>query len=143
MPNYQKGVSMTANQGSLTNRNIPDVAAVADSIWQVANNNEFLISVGTSAAAPLWAGFAALVNQQAVVSGKPPIGFVNPALYGIGKEVGYAAKFHDREQHQQQQREQVPGRPRFRSLHGLGHAKWKQSHFRLVGASQPAANHAR
>ena len=50
---------------------------------------------GTSAAAPLWAGFAALVNQQAAASGKPSIGFVNPAIYAIGKSSGYAAAFHD------------------------------------------------
>jgi len=81
---------MTANQGSMTKRNIPDVAAHSDgSIWIVANNGEFLIVGGTSAATPLWAGFAALVNQQAAASGKPPIGFANPALYSIGKELGY------------------------------------------------------
>jgi uncharacterized repeat protein (TIGR03803 family) len=95
IPNYQMGISMASNQGSLTKRNIPDVACVADSLWMVANNGEFLISGGTSAAAPLWAGFAALANQQAAATGQPGIGFVNPALYAMGKELGYAFKFHD------------------------------------------------
>ena len=50
---------------------------------------------GTSVAAPLWAGFTALVNQQAALSGNGPIGFLNPALYAIGAAAGYATNFHD------------------------------------------------
>ena len=50
---------------------------------------------GTSLAAPLWAGFMALVNQQAAANGQPPIGFVNPALYAIGKSTNYHSCFHD------------------------------------------------
>ena len=45
-----------------------------------------LIVGGTSAAAPLWAGFMALVNQNSQKNGfEPKSGFVNPALYFIGK----------------------------------------------------------
>ena len=51
--------------------------------------------MGTSCAAPLWAGFAALVNQQATNTLKPPVGFLNPALYAIGKSPNYALAFHD------------------------------------------------
>jgi subtilase family serine protease len=50
---------------------------------------------GTSYAAPLWAGFVALVNQQAVATGKPLAGFINPAVYAIGTGTGYARAFHD------------------------------------------------
>jgi subtilase family serine protease len=50
---------------------------------------------GTSCAAPLWAGFCALINQQAAAEGKPPVGFLNPAIYAIGKGSGYAAAFRD------------------------------------------------
>ena len=39
---------------------------------------------GTSAAAPLWAGFLALANQQAATNKKPRIGFLNPIIYGLG-----------------------------------------------------------
>ena len=39
---------------------------------------------GTSAAAPLWAGFAALINQQAVTISQPRVGFLNPLLCSIG-----------------------------------------------------------
>ncbi len=37
----------------------------------------------------------ALVNQQAIANGNPPLGFVNPAIYNIGVGSGYNAAFHD------------------------------------------------
>jgi hypothetical protein len=43
----------------------------------------------------MWAGFLALVNQQAVANGQPPLGFVNPALYAILGGSSYSADFHD------------------------------------------------
>ena len=50
---------------------------------------------GTSFAAPMWAGYIALVNQQAAASSKPPVGFLNPSLYAIGQGGNYTADFHD------------------------------------------------
>jgi len=52
---------------------------------------------GTSFAAPMWAGYMALVNQQAATLGQKPLGFLNPALYALGNAGGngYAAAFHD------------------------------------------------
>src|SRR5262249_55328350 len=50
---------------------------------------------GTSAAAPLWAGFTALVNQQAVAAKKAPVGFLNSSLYTIGTSANYTSAFHD------------------------------------------------
>jgi hypothetical protein len=52
---------------------------------------------GTSAASPLWAGFMALVNQQAASLGKPSVGFPNPAIYALGKgpRSTYTNCFHD------------------------------------------------
>ena len=96
IPSWQKSVSMAANLGSTTMRNVPDVAALADAtIWVIANNGEQGTVGGTSAAAPLWAGFAALVNQQAAASRQPAVGFLNPALYVIGQSPVYATAFHD------------------------------------------------
>jgi uncharacterized repeat protein (TIGR03803 family) len=96
IPVWQQGVSMSANQGSTTMRNIPDVACLADEvIWLVANNGQQGTVGGTSAAAPLWAGFAALANQQAAAAGRPPVGFLNPTLSLIGQGSGYGASFHD------------------------------------------------
>ncbi len=96
LPIWQQGLSTSANQGSASFRNIPDVAAQADvDIWLVAFNGEQGPIGGTSAATPLWAGFAALANQQAAAQGRPRIGFLNPTLYAIGRGAGYSSAFHD------------------------------------------------
>ncbi len=95
IPSWQVGVASTTNQASPTLRNVPDVAMNADNIFLVADNGQQEFVTGTSAAAPLWAGFTALVNQQAVASGKATVGFINPAIYAIGKSLFYTADFHD------------------------------------------------
>jgi len=106
IPDYQEGVNMSAVGGSPLYRNAPDVAMCADQIRAVftgqdgsgnytvtGDTNDYFW--GTSAAAPLWAGFTALVNQQATAQGKPSVGFLNPALYAIGQGPNYANCFHD------------------------------------------------
>jgi hypothetical protein len=95
IPAWQQGTSMSACQGSTTMRNIPDVAMVADDVWVTFDYGDSGPFWGTSCAAPLWAGFAALVNQQAAALGKGPVGFINPAVYALGNGSGYAAAFHD------------------------------------------------
>jgi uncharacterized repeat protein (TIGR03803 family) len=95
IPAWQQGLDMSGNGGSTTLRNLPDVACVADGIWVVTDNGMQYAGAGTSAAAPLWAGFTAMVNQQAAASGQTYAGFINPAIYAIGKSSGYASSFHD------------------------------------------------
>ncbi len=96
IPSWQQGISMTANGGSTTFRNIPDVALTADNVFVIADNGtEYPGTGGTSCAAPLWAGFTALVNEVAAANNRPPVGFLNPALYTIGKGAGYNSDFHD------------------------------------------------
>ena len=94
IPYWQTNVSMTANHGSTTMRNVPDVAAIADDIYVRANNTIYSVG-GTSCSSPLWAGFMALVNQQAVGQGSPTIGFLNPVVYALGLSSHYAASIHD------------------------------------------------
>src|SRR6185503_13786132 len=94
IPSWQQDIDMTANKGSTMFRNIPDVAMTADNVYVIADNGTAYPGTGgTSVAAPLWAGFAALVNQQAAQNGIPPVGFINPAVYAIGK--GSSSSFHD------------------------------------------------
>lgn len=96
IPSYQKTVNMAAVGGSATMRNIPDVALTADvQIFLVCNNGQWTEVGGTSAAAPLWAGFLALANQQAASSGKPRVGFLNPLIYAIGGGSNYTDDLHD------------------------------------------------
>jgi|GEM_PF-372783 len=95
IPAYQQGISMAANQGSTTMRNVPDVALTGDNVWVCYNNGSTGTFGGTSCAAPLWAGYTALINQQAVGNGQGPVGFLNPALYAIGKGSRSTTCFHD------------------------------------------------
>jgi uncharacterized repeat protein (TIGR01451 family) len=96
IPPWQQGISMGLNKGSTTMRNLPDVALTADNIYIIADNGTPEPGTGgTSAAAPLWAGFVALINQQAAQTGQAPLGFINPAVYAIGKGPDYGNAFRD------------------------------------------------
>lgn len=95
IPSWQTGFSMTKNKGSSTQRNIPDVAMVADYIYYYHDNGQADEVAGTSCSAPLWAGFTALINEQAAALGKPSVGLINAAIYAIGKGADYASTFHD------------------------------------------------
>jgi len=99
IPTWQSGISMTSNHGSTTQRNIPDVAMAADNVETYYDSGSVDAFGGTSCAAPLWAGFMALVNQQVASSGGTPPGLINAAVYAIGKgqnsSYSYSACFHD------------------------------------------------
>src|SRR5882724_1241564 len=95
IPSWQTNISMTANHGSTTFRNIPDVALTADNVFVEYGGGFNGNFGGTSCASPLWAGFMALVNQQAVAASKPTIGFINPPLYALAKGSNYTNYFHD------------------------------------------------
>jgi subtilase family serine protease len=73
------------NGGSATNRNVPDVAAVADPFTGVSVysylNGGWLMIAGTSASAPIWAGFMSIANHASKAAGFGQIGFANPNLY--------------------------------------------------------------
>ena len=83
---------------SITYRNGPDVSANANFTFYVCADQTTCTANlygGTSFAAPMWAGYLALANQQAVADGKPTLGFINPALYDIGLSSSYDTDFHD------------------------------------------------
>jgi subtilase family serine protease len=96
IPSWQVGVSNSANQASTTVRNVPDVAAEANTDNYTCDQGSCAGDYGgTSFAAPRWAGFLALVNQQAASGGNSSLGFVNPAIYSIGEGASYSNDFHD------------------------------------------------
>ncbi|SPE52590.1 putative Sedolisin [Verrucomicrobia bacterium] len=95
IPNWQQSIDMTANQGSTTFRNIPDVALTADNVFVIADNGQQEYLGGTSCATPLWAALTALVNEQSVKASSNTVGFLNPALYSLGNGSHYAYTFHD------------------------------------------------
>ncbi|MGA3267624.1 MAG: protease pro-enzyme activation domain-containing protein, partial [Verrucomicrobiota bacterium] len=98
IPWWQQNLNPADNQVSAAFRNVPDVALIADNVFACyddGTDNGADYIMGTSCAAPLWAAFTALVNQQSALSGHPPVGFLNPALYAIGAGTNYTACFHD------------------------------------------------
>ena len=99
---YQTGARFSATAASATQRNVPDVSLDADpatgySIYfsDPTYGAGFYVYGGTSCAAPLWAAFTALADQQRAVNGRPPLGFPNPAIYQIAAGANYGADFHD------------------------------------------------
>jgi hypothetical protein len=96
IPSWQSTLSMTANLGSTTMRNTPDVAANADNCYLYTDDGQPSGGwAGTSCAAPLWAAFTAMINQQAAAKGLPPVGFLNPSLYALAAGTSYSSLFHD------------------------------------------------
>jgi hypothetical protein len=95
IPSWQTNINMTTNQGSTTMRNIPDVAMTANNIYIFGDGSPISDIGGTSCAAPLWAGFLALVNQQLAAYGGSPIGFLNPTIYSLAQSANYTNLFHD------------------------------------------------
>jgi len=94
----QAGVINSSNRGSTTRRNGPDVSANADFTFYVCSDQSGCTANsygGTSFAAPMWAGFIALVNQQLAANGKGPIGFINPTIYNQNVTSAYSTNFHD------------------------------------------------
>jgi kumamolisin len=91
-------VITAANKGSRTYRNGPDVAANANfSFYTCANQTACRANYygGTSFAAPMWAAYVALINQQRAKRGRSSIGFINPTIYAQNVTSKYAAGFHD------------------------------------------------
>ncbi|HYP32701.1 MAG TPA: S53 family serine peptidase [Burkholderiaceae bacterium] len=100
IPSWQQtaGVITSANKGSTTLRNGPDVAANANFTFYTCDNQttcQANLYGGTSFAAPMWAGLVALANQQAASTGKSPVGFFNPKVYAQNVTSSYSTGFHD------------------------------------------------
>lgn len=68
-------------------RLVPDVSAVSDPATgvRIVFNQQVAVGGGTSQAAPIWAGFTALMNDTLRSSGADPVGFLNPLLYRMAK----------------------------------------------------------
>jgi subtilase family serine protease len=99
IPSWQTAAINSSNKGSTTLRNGPDVSANANFTFYVCADQTTCTANsygGTSFAAPMWAGFIALANQQLASSGQKPLGFINPAIYSQNANSStYAADFHD------------------------------------------------
>jgi subtilase family serine protease len=104
IPYYQQAINMSGNMGSTQWRNVPDVSMVSDNMELVYSflptNGPLQCCIvqprgGTSFSTPLWAGFTALANEQAMATGHNPVGLINPAAEWIGNSSFYTNCFHD------------------------------------------------
>ncbi len=103
-PSWQTGPGVQ-NQYSNGNREVPDVSADADpasgySVYCTVaasgcSSSGWITVGGTSAAAPLWAGSTALINEYLQNQQKSRIGFANPVLYGLENATQQFPPFHD------------------------------------------------
>ncbi len=103
-PSWQTGTGVK-NQYSNGNREVPDVSADADpasgySVYCTVSasgcsSSGWIVVGGTSAAAPLWAGSTALINEYLQKQGKSRMGFANPVLYGLFNGQEQYPPFHD------------------------------------------------
>jgi kumamolisin len=99
IPSWQKAAINSTNKGSTTLRNGPDVSANANFTFYTCDDQTTCLANeygGTSFAAPMWAAYIALVNQQRVAAGKSTIGFLDPYIYAENATAAtYKADFHD------------------------------------------------
>src|SRR5215469_8332915 len=97
IPSWQSNIE-NVNGASQTWRNGPDVSANANfTFYTCADQTTCLANEygGTSFAAPMWAGYVALANQQAAANGQGPAGFFNQTIYQQNATSQYGTDFHD------------------------------------------------
>ncbi len=98
IPSWQTATAAGCASCSQSYRNGPDVSANANFTFYVCADQTTCTANsygGTSFAAPMWAGYLALINQQSVANGNKTLGFINPSLYSIGASSSYGTDFHD------------------------------------------------
>ena len=98
IPSWQTAAAAGCASCSQSYRNGPDVSANANYTFYVCADQTTCTANhwgGTSFAAPMWAGYMALINQQSVAKGNKTLGFINPSLYSIGAGSSYTTDFHD------------------------------------------------
>jgi kumamolisin len=98
IPSWQTATAAGCSKCSKTYRNAPDVSANANYTFYVCADQTTCTANsygGTSFAAPMWAGYLALANQQSLANGGTALGFINPTLYTIGLGSSYTSDFHD------------------------------------------------
>ncbi|KAI1783833.1 family S53 protease [Ganoderma leucocontextum] len=81
--------SQNKGKYNATGRGFPDVTTQGVNFEIVGGGNVEGVS-GTSASSPTFASIIALLNDQLIVAGKSPLGFLNPFLYSTG-----ASAFND------------------------------------------------
>jgi hypothetical protein len=78
-PEWQTDAKVPRRKDQTSGRGVPDVAAVADPVtgYQARVDGKDVVLGGTAAAAPVWAGLVAILNQGVGRN----LGYFNPLLY--------------------------------------------------------------
>lgn len=106
IPSYQSPVVNASHDSQLSTsmRNVPDVCLDADpdtgySMYATLKNDAadsgWQMIGGTSCGAPIWAGVAALINQERAANGGSKLGLANNIFYQIAQGAQYNSEFHD------------------------------------------------
>lgn len=99
IPSWQKAAINSTNKGPTVYRNGPDVSANANFTFYTCSDQKACLANeygGTSFAAPMWAAYTALVNQQLAANGSSNAGFLDPTIYAENATAAtYKADFHD------------------------------------------------
>jgi subtilase family serine protease len=99
IPSWQVATAAQCSDCSQVYRNGPDVSANANFTFYVCADQTTCSENyygGTSFAAPMWAGYLALANEQLLLNGgTSTLGFIDPTLYTIGLGSSYDTDFHD------------------------------------------------
>lgn len=97
-PAWQGSLSVPGDSGQAKHRLTPDVAADADPntgfLMYDSSEGGWFLDAGTSLAAPLWAGFAAMMNEYLTANGGHSLGDFNPLAYRVAAS-GSRPAFHD------------------------------------------------
>jgi kumamolisin len=90
-PSFQSSVN------SNSYRAVPDVAADANPStgWAIYTEGAWAEYGGTSAAAPNWAAFTAIYDDEASNLSEPALGFANASIYALAESSSYKSAFHD------------------------------------------------
>lgn len=93
---FDRPAWQTATPDNTLRRLTPDVSAVADTTTGavIVLRQQLVVGGGTSQAAPIWAGIAAVMNQFLIDNGGRRLGDLNPTLYRIAAGATRPA-FHD------------------------------------------------
>ena len=96
-PSWQTGPGTGGQYDTDDARQVPDVAADADTVTGtvIVENGQKAQGGGTSLSSPIWAGFTALIDQYLTTHGHHPVGFFNPLLYSLADSSPSYPPFHD------------------------------------------------
>lgn len=83
-PDWQNWMNF---QPDTRQRLTPDISAVGDPFTgvKIIFDQQVIVGGGTSLAAPVWAGMAAVMNQYLLENGGRPLGDINPMLYRVAE----------------------------------------------------------